>query len=113
MSSICLSIEYTVQLAYTYARPIALDNAAKSVPKASQQSPKYISYEEVQKHNTRDSCWVIIDGQVYDATSVLRWHPAGPEVILQLAGQDATYDNSRRLFAHNATDSYYFLFRDA
>ncbi|KAI0787170.1 FMN-dependent dehydrogenase-domain-containing protein [Irpex lacteus] len=60
------------------------------VPPKSKEAPTYISYEEVQQHNTRESCWVIIDGQVYDATSVLRWHPAGPDVILQLAGKDAT-----------------------
>jgi hypothetical protein len=58
---------------------------------ASDAAPKYISYAEVQEHCSRESCWVIIDGQVYDATSVLRWHPAGPDVILRLAGEDATY----------------------
>lgn len=83
-------------LTYTYARPIALDNdaaaaaARKGVPGASGDAPRYISYQEVQRHNTRESCWVVIDGQVYDATSVLAWHPAGAEVILRLAGQDAT-----------------------
>ncbi|TFY67109.1 hypothetical protein EVJ58_g1834 [Rhodofomes roseus] len=60
------------------------------VPKPSKAAPDYISYEEVQKHNTRESCWVIIDGQVYDATSVLQWHPGGPAVILKNAGKDAT-----------------------
>lgn len=33
---------------------------------------------------------MVINGQVYDATSVLKWHPAGAEVILRLAGKDAT-----------------------
>ena len=81
-----------LQLGYAYTNPISLDNkAAKTIQKASKDAPKYIPYSEVQKHTTRESCWVIIDGQVYDATSVLRWHPAGPEVILNLAGQDATY----------------------
>ncbi|KAL6305932.1 cytochrome b5-like heme/steroid binding domain-containing protein, partial [Sparassis latifolia] len=50
-----------------------------------------IFYQEVQKHNTPGSCWVIIEGQVYDATSVLKWHPAGPTVILKNSGRDATY----------------------
>ena len=49
-----------------------------------------ITFQELEKHNTRESCWVVIDGQVYDATSVLAWHPAGPDVILNLAGKDAT-----------------------
>ncbi|KAI0347090.1 hypothetical protein BDW22DRAFT_1425165 [Trametopsis cervina] len=76
-------------LAYQHWHPVSLD-APKAVPSASKDAPRYISYDEVLKHNTADSCWVIIDGQVYDATSVLRWHPAGPQVILNLAGKDAT-----------------------
>ena len=90
------SLTPSPQLAYAYARPVALDDAAaaaaarKGVPGASSDAPRYISYAEVQRHNTRESCWVVIDGQVYDATSVLAWHPAGAEVILRLAGQDAT-----------------------
>ena len=53
--------------------------------------PKAISYQELQKHNTSESCWLLIDGHVYDATSVLRWHPAGKEIVLQNAGgRDAT-----------------------
>ena len=62
----------------------------KKAANGSESQSQYISYEEVQRHNTRESCWVVIDGQVYDATSVLLWHPAGAEVILQLAGKDAT-----------------------
>lgn len=78
-------------LGYTYVNPIALDGKAPTHSAlASKPSPHPIPYDEVQKHNTRESCWVIIDGEVYDATSVLRWHPAGPEVILNLAGTDAT-----------------------
>jgi L-lactate dehydrogenase (cytochrome) len=58
---------------------------------ASKDAPAYISYEEVQKHNTRQSCWVIIEGQVYDVTSFLDAHPAGAGIILKNSGKDATY----------------------
>ncbi|EJD01172.1 uncharacterized protein FOMMEDRAFT_135424 [Fomitiporia mediterranea MF3/22] len=44
----------------------------------------------VQKHNTRESCWVIIDGQVYDATSMLDTHPGGAAVLIKNSGKDAT-----------------------
>ncbi|GJE85004.1 FMN-dependent alpha-hydroxy acid dehydrogenase family protein [Phanerochaete sordida] len=83
-------------LAYASARPVALDDASaadaakEGVPHARAGAPRLIPYDEVQRHNTRESCWVVVDGQVYDATSVLAWHPAGAEVILQLAGKDAT-----------------------
>lgn len=29
-----------------------------------------IPYAEVQKHNTRDDCWVVLNGKVYDLTKV-------------------------------------------
>ncbi|KAG5912544.1 hypothetical protein E4U42_002208, partial [Claviceps africana] len=45
---------------------------------------------EVAKHKTRESCWVVLYGQVYDVTDFLAAHPGGPGVILRLAGGDAT-----------------------
>ncbi|KAF2640906.1 L-lactate dehydrogenase [Massarina eburnea CBS 473.64] len=51
---------------------------------------KVFDYAEVAKHNTAESCWVVLYGQVYDVTSFLSEHPGGSKVILQLAGTDAT-----------------------
>ncbi|ORY23133.1 putative cytochrome b2, mitochondrial precursor (L-lactate ferricytochrome C oxidoreductase) [Naematelia encephala] len=51
---------------------------------------KLISFEEVQKHNKRDDCWVIIEGKIYDVTDFLDQHPGGPGIILANAGKDAT-----------------------
>ncbi|KAL6800280.1 FMN-dependent dehydrogenase domain-containing protein [Trichoderma sp. SZMC 28012] len=53
---------------------------------------KVFDAAEVAKHNTADSCWVILYGQVYDVTDFLSSHPGGAKVILQLAGKDATED---------------------
>ncbi|WVR07303.1 hypothetical protein IAU60_004344 [Kwoniella sp. DSM 27419] len=51
---------------------------------------KLVSYNEVQKHTSRDDCWVIIDGKIYDVTEFLDQHPGGAEIILANAGKDAT-----------------------
>ncbi|KAG6381266.1 hypothetical protein JVT61DRAFT_5671 [Boletus reticuloceps] len=45
---------------------------------------------QIAQHNTVTSCWVIIRNKVYDVTDFLFDHPGGPQVIMGLAGQDAT-----------------------
>ena len=49
-----------------------------------------ISLAELNRHNTNESCWIAIDGQVLDVTKFLNVHPAGKQVILSVAGKDAT-----------------------
>lgn len=56
-------------------------------------SQKQFTREEVEKHSTDDDCWIVVDGKVYDATSVLEWHPGGKAPLLGHAGkvhQDTT-----------------------
>lgn len=48
---------------------------------------KKFTLEEVEKHNTERDCWIILDGKVYDATSVLAWHPGGASAIMAYAGK--------------------------
>mmetsp|Transcript_13340 Transcript_13340/g.37942 ORF Transcript_13340/g.37942 Transcript_13340/m.37942 type:complete len:492 (-) Transcript_13340:1157-2632(-) len=49
-----------------------------------------IGYEEVTKHNTKESCWLIIHGEVYDLTGFLQEHPGGSRILLKNAGGNAT-----------------------
>lgn len=48
--------------------------------------------EEVAKHNTQESCWMVIHGLVYDVTKFLTpgGHPGGPEILMQSGGKNAT-----------------------
>lgn len=46
--------------------------------------------DEVSRHNSRESCWVVIHGKAYDVTEFLPEHPGGPKIILKYAGKDAT-----------------------
>jgi len=50
---------------------------------------RVISRKELASHSTRESCWVSINGRVYDVTGFEHEHPGG-EIILTAAGQDAT-----------------------
>ncbi|EPQ58989.1 hypothetical protein GLOTRDRAFT_54623 [Gloeophyllum trabeum ATCC 11539] len=73
-------------------RPMYLDSDRDMKSgEASTSAPKYVSYQDVQKHKSKDSCWVIIEGQVYDTTPILDTHPGGSRAILKYAGEDATY----------------------
>ncbi|QIW95225.1 hypothetical protein AMS68_000743 [Peltaster fructicola] len=46
--------------------------------------------DEVAKHNSEKSCWVIVHGRAYDVTEFLPEHPGGQKIILKYAGKDAT-----------------------
>jgi L-lactate dehydrogenase (cytochrome) len=41
---------------------------------------------EVAKHNSKDSCWIVLDSNVYDITSFLTQHPGGAAILLKQAG---------------------------
>ena len=49
-----------------------------------------ISLKELQGHTSRNDCWMVIDGKVYDVTKFLQDHPGGEEVLLEVAGTDAS-----------------------
>ncbi|GBF96264.1 nitrate reductase [Raphidocelis subcapitata] len=48
------------------------------------------SLRQVSKHATEESCWIVVDGGVYDVTSYIDDHPGGAESILLNAGVDAS-----------------------
>ncbi|KAH9942156.1 FMN-dependent dehydrogenase-domain-containing protein [Epithele typhae] len=51
---------------------------------------KTYSGKEVAQHNSRETCWIIVHGKVYDVTEFLDDHPGGSKIILKYAGKDAT-----------------------
>ena len=48
---------------------------------------KQFTRQEIEKHNMKDDCWLVINNNVYDANSVLSWHPGGPATIIANAGK--------------------------
>ncbi|XP_047095731.1 cytochrome b5-like [Lolium rigidum] len=51
-----------------------------------------LTLAEVSKHNTKDDCWLVIAGKVYDVTKFLEDHPGGDDVLLSSTAKDATDD---------------------
>ena len=49
-----------------------------------------LSIEAVAANNTPESCWAIIDGNVYDLTNWIDSHPGGSSRIIGLCGSDGT-----------------------
>ncbi|KAM0751511.1 L-mandelate dehydrogenase [Meredithblackwellia eburnea MCA 4105] len=72
-----------------YQRPIKLDAPPPKVTVNSKQ-PKLYAFEDVAAHRTRDDCWIILDGKVWDVTNFLEFHPGGAAVIAKNAGRDVT-----------------------
>lgn len=50
--------------------------------------PAYFTREQVRKHDNESSCWVILEGRVFDVSQFILDHPGGAETLLEYAGQD-------------------------
>jgi len=48
------------------------------------------TWQEISKHNRRDSCWIYVEDDVYDVTPWLSKHPGGESLVLLFAGRDCT-----------------------
>ncbi|PGH08836.1 hypothetical protein AJ79_05840 [Helicocarpus griseus UAMH5409] len=48
---------------------------------------KQFTRQEIEKHDSESDCWIVVNNKVYDATSVLSWHPGGAAAILAHAGR--------------------------
>jgi len=51
---------------------------------------KELSFEEINKHNDKNSTWIVINNDVYDVTEFLNEHPGGEEVLIEQAGKEAS-----------------------
>jgi cytochrome b5 len=74
---------------------------------SGKSEPRY-NWNEIEKHNSKNDCWLVIDNYVLDVTAFLDKHPAGAAVILRCAGKDATAQfkkvcHSKRAYAKMLT----------
>lgn len=47
---------------------------------------KTYTWLEVTEHMTEESCWLVIDGKVFDVTKYLDDHPGSRKPLLKYAG---------------------------
>lgn len=54
------------------------------------EKQQYMSAQIVSEHNSKSDCWHIIEGNVYDVTNYIPFHPGGVDTIVDSCGTDAT-----------------------
>lgn len=84
------------ELIATSTVPATTTAVSEPVPVTNQAVADGISSLEVAKHSTRESCYAIISGNVYDLTSWIPQHPGGEQRILSICGTDGTAKFSRQ-----------------
>eukprot|EP01083_Nonionella_stella_P021747 60233_1 len=47
-------------------------------------------WDEIRKHNQEEDLWVVIYNRIYNVTEFQIDHPGGPDVLQDIAAQDAT-----------------------
>lgn len=57
---------------------------------ADEEALPVITLDAIAEHADETSCWMAIDGRVYDFTDYIPMHPTPPVVILSWCGREAT-----------------------
>jgi cytochrome b involved in lipid metabolism len=73
----------------THTEPLTTPSPPTS-PKGTEKDVKRTyTWSDISKHNSAESCWLVINGSVYDTTEFLSKHPGGDMMLLG-AGRHAT-----------------------
>ena len=47
---------------------------------------------EVSQHTTESDCWIVYKNEVFDVSSFINIHPAGPQYLMDYAGHDTSVE---------------------
>lgn len=81
---------------------VSKQSQPNSTTQTSQPTDSW-TVDEVAQHSSKNDCWTIISGDVYNLTTFINRHPGGDE-ILRACGTDAT-----TLFTSRQTDDGQFV----
>eukprot|EP01091_Cochliopodium_minus_P016134 TRINITY_DN5950_c0_g1_i1.p1 TRINITY_DN5950_c0_g1~~TRINITY_DN5950_c0_g1_i1.p1 ORF type:complete len:137 (+),score=41.50 TRINITY_DN5950_c0_g1_i1:2-412(+) len=51
---------------------------------------KEYTMDDLKKHNKEGDLWILIKGKIYDVSEFMIDHPVGGDLLLDVAGKDAT-----------------------
>ncbi|MDO4244072.1 MAG: cytochrome b5-like heme/steroid binding domain-containing protein [Actinomyces sp.] len=71
------------------ASPTTDDSQASGATPTPSEDGSY-TMEEVAQHASSESCWAVVNGNVYDLTDWISQHPGGQGAITGMCGTDAT-----------------------
>ena len=54
---------------------------------------RFVSVEDISRHNTPEDCWIVVDGKVWDITEFAPEHPGGGESKHTSITHQALYRN--------------------
>ncbi|MCE0724147.1 MULTISPECIES: cytochrome b5 domain-containing protein [Legionella] len=113
---VCGSIPFTQGLLGTFKKALGEERFSKMIGNAqlvyeafsfsetdngrsaeASVSKREFTLEEINKHNTKESCWVTVDGNVYDITGFLDIHKAGGGIFLSKALVDRDMSEMYRI----------------
>ncbi|MBK8470445.1 MAG: cytochrome b5 domain-containing protein [Actinomycetales bacterium] len=83
------TIAMTVLVGHSGATAAWADRIA-APPATSGGGATAYTMAQVATHNTKESCWAVVSGGVYDLTSWVDRHPGGEDAIRGLCGTDGT-----------------------
>jgi flavocytochrome c len=84
-----LRIETLVKHIVTNEKPTQVVDVKQEIP-VKVNPVKSFSMSEVALHNKESDCWIVVNGEVIDATPFLNKHPGGKQVLLLWSGKDAS-----------------------
>ena len=71
--------------------PTTQDETVDQEPTAAAPEPlQGIDFSQVESRSSRDNCWIVIRGDVYDFTLFVQQHPFGEQISNVVCGKDAT-----------------------
>ncbi|KAF5097610.1 hypothetical protein DV451_003747 [Geotrichum candidum] len=68
----------------------ALRNSGKNLRGVDYPGIIRVTEEELKAHKTRDDCWTVLGGRVYNLTPYMPFHPGGEKILMAIAGKDGT-----------------------
>lgn len=92
----------------------SIENKIAKIKEEAAAPQKQFTKDEIEKHNSEGDCWIVVDNRVYDATSVLDWHPGGGAAIMTHAGKvyfqtTDEYSSIHDAYAHKKLQGAYLF----